>query len=98
MLHECEWLNDVVDLRMQSDQAAPTRCVLASHVTLDDRTCVSGLSAEAAIAHENARRLDWSNRRALQIRLWRESLEHAEHDGADKGDCEIRGNNAQSAD
>jgi hypothetical protein len=47
---------------------------------------------------KNARRLDWSNRRALQIRLWRESLEHAEHDGADKGDCEIRGNHAQSAD
>jgi hypothetical protein len=30
--------------------------------------------------------------------LWRESLEHAKHDGADKGDCQIRGNNAQSAD
>jgi hypothetical protein len=25
-------------------------------------------------------------------------LEHAEHDGADKGECEISGNNAQSAD
>jgi hypothetical protein len=29
--------------------------------------------------------------------LWRECLEHAEHDGADKGDCQIRGNDAQSA-
>jgi hypothetical protein len=47
---------------------------------------------------KNARRLDWSNRRALQIRLWRESLEHAEHDGADKGDCQVRGNDTQSAD
>jgi hypothetical protein len=26
------------------------------------------------------------------------SLEHAKHDGADKGECDIRGNNAQSAD
>jgi hypothetical protein len=30
--------------------------------------------------------------------LWRESLEHAEHDGTYKGDCQVRGNNAQSAD
>jgi hypothetical protein len=28
----------------------------------------------------------------------REILEHAEHDRPDKGDCDIRGNNAQSAD
>jgi len=28
----------------------------------------------------------------------REVLEHAEHDRANKGDCDIRGNNAQSAD
>jgi hypothetical protein len=27
-----------------------------------------------------------------------QSLEHAEHDGADKGECDIRGNNAQFAD
>ena len=27
-----------------------------------------------------------------------EALEHAEHDGADKGECDIRGDNAQSAD
>jgi hypothetical protein len=27
-----------------------------------------------------------------------EVLKHAEHDRADKGDCDIRGNNAQSAD
>ena len=26
------------------------------------------------------------------------ALEHAEHDRADKSDCDIRGNNAQSAD
>jgi len=53
----------------------------------------------ASLTHENARRLDWSNRRALQdLRLWRESLEHAEHDGADKGDCQVRGNDTQSAD
>jgi hypothetical protein len=31
--------------------------------------------------------------------LWEELLlEHAEHDRADKGECDIRGNNAQSAD
>jgi hypothetical protein len=34
----------------------------------------------------------------FRFRLWRESLEHAEHDSADKGDCQIGGNNAQSAD
>jgi hypothetical protein len=34
----------------------------------------------------------------FRFRLWRESLEHAEHDGADKGDSQIGGNNAQSAD
>jgi len=28
----------------------------------------------------------------------REVLEHTEHDRANEGDCEIRGNNAQSAD
>ena len=28
----------------------------------------------------------------------REVLEHAEHDRANKGNCDIRGNNAQSAD
>jgi hypothetical protein len=28
----------------------------------------------------------------------RKVLEHAEHDRANKGDCDIRGNNAQSAD
>ena len=28
----------------------------------------------------------------------REVLEYAEHDRANKGDCDIRGNNAQSAD
>ncbi|SRR6266513_5087110 len=28
----------------------------------------------------------------------RKPLEHAEHDGPDKSDCHIRGNNAQSAD
>jgi hypothetical protein len=27
-----------------------------------------------------------------------QSLEHAEHDSADKGECDIRGNNAQFAD
>ena len=34
----------------------------------------------------------------FRFRLWRESLEHAEHDGADKGHSQIRGNDAQSAD
>jgi hypothetical protein len=34
-----------------------------------------------------------------QIRaLLRKALEHPEHDGADKGECEIRGYNAQFAD
>ena len=27
----------------------------------------------------------------------RDALEHAKYDGANKGDCQIRGNNAQSA-
>ena len=30
--------------------------------------------------------------------LTRDALEHAEHDGADKGECDIGGNNAQSVD
>ena len=30
--------------------------------------------------------------------VMRDALEHAEYDGADKGDCHIRGHNAQSAD
>ena len=34
---------------------------------------------------------------AVQALDW-ESLEHAEHDGADEGEGNIRGNNAQSAD
>jgi hypothetical protein len=34
----------------------------------------------------------------FRFRLWRESLEHAEYDGADKGDRQVRGNDAQSAD
>jgi hypothetical protein len=34
----------------------------------------------------------------FRYRLWRESLEHAEYDGADKGDRQVRGNDAQSAD
>ena len=33
-----------------------------------------------------------------EISVMREVLEHAEHDRANKGDCDIRGNNAQSAD
>ena len=33
-----------------------------------------------------------------EISVLREVLEHAEHDRANKGDCDIRGNNAQSAD
>jgi hypothetical protein len=55
---------------------------------------------EAAIpAHENARRLDWSSRRAPQKpSLCTNALEHAEHNGADKRNCQIRGNNAQPAD
>jgi len=36
-----------------------------------------------------------AGRRAQISRL---SLEHAEHDGADEDECEIRGNNAQLAD
>ena len=51
-----------------------------------------------SLTHENARRLDCPTAGRFRFRLWRESLEHAEHDGADKGDCQIRGNNAQSAD
>ena len=33
-----------------------------------------------------------------KFRLCVRILEHAEHDRANKGDCDIRGNNAQSAD
>jgi len=33
-----------------------------------------------------------------KFKVMREVLEHAEHDRANKGDCDIRGNNAQSAD
>ena len=52
-----------------------------------------------SIRHENARRLESSKPPgAIKSGLWGESLEHAEHDGADKGDCQIRDNNAQSAD
>jgi hypothetical protein len=36
-------------------------------------------------------------RRAGKNLVWLGLLEHAEHDGADKGEGEIRGNNAQSA-
>jgi hypothetical protein len=32
------------------------------------------------------------------VGVMRDALEHAEYDGADKGDGHIRGNNAQSAD
>jgi len=49
--------------------------------------------------HENARRLDRSKPPGAKIRVVvRKPLEHAEHDGPDKSDCHIRGNNAQSAD
>jgi hypothetical protein len=50
-----------------------------------------------ASTHENARRL--INRRAIGPSLLDETpLEHAEHDGSDEGECDIGGNNAQSAD
>jgi hypothetical protein len=38
------------------------------------------------------------SRRASNQGCVRKPLEHAEYDGADKSDCHIRGNNAQSAD
>ena len=50
--------------------------------------------------NENARRLDCSRPPgANSFRVCGAgALEHAEHDGADKGECDIRGNNAHSAD
>jgi hypothetical protein len=33
-----------------------------------------------------------------KVQFWTESLEHAEHDGADEGESDIRGYNAQFAD
>ena len=48
--------------------------------------------------HENAR---WSDHRARSFD-WLQpgtgSLEHADHNGADEGECDVRGYNAQSAD
>jgi hypothetical protein len=38
------------------------------------------------------------DRRASNYRVMCDALEHAEYDGADKGDGHIRGDNAQSAD
>jgi hypothetical protein len=47
--------------------------------------------------HENARRL--IDRRAISPSLLDgTALEYAEHDGSDEGECDIGGNNAQSAD
>src|SRR5712675_3802881 len=49
--------------------------------------------------HENARRPDSRRAKILWSSRWtRSRLEHAEHDGADKGECEIGGDDAQSAD
>jgi hypothetical protein len=52
------------------------------------------------ICHENARRLERSKPPGeTQIRaLMSGLLKHPEHDGADKGECDIRGYNAQFAD
>jgi hypothetical protein len=50
-------------------------------------------------AHENARRLEESKPPgAIKFRVVRAVLEHAKHDRANKGECDIRGNNAQSVD
>ena len=32
------------------------------------------------------------------LQAWMGSLEHADHNGADEGECDVRGYNAQSAD
>jgi hypothetical protein len=42
----------------------------------------------AALTHEKRPAAGWVQPPgATDLRLWRESLEHAEHDGADKRDC-----------
>ena len=47
---------------------------------------------------KNARPLERSNGRARKLMAGCERLEHAEHDGADKGKGEIGSDNAQLAD
>src|SRR6266481_32886 len=49
-------------------------------------------------SHENARRSQQPPGESLSAWRTGRALEHAEHDGADKGECDIGGNNAQSAD
>jgi hypothetical protein len=48
-------------------------------------------------AQPNLKRPAGPNRRA-KIQVWTRSLEHAENDGANEGESDIRGNDAQSAD
>jgi len=66
---------------------------------LEFRKAYGGITnAPCGLLHKNARRLDRSRPPGgTKIRL-AGVLEHAEHDGADKGEGEIRGENAQSAD
>jgi hypothetical protein len=58
---------------------------------------VIATGASNRISHENARRLDRSRPPGAEKIRACSNLEHAEHDGADKGEGQIRGDNAQSA-
>jgi len=56
-------------------------------------------SSGGNLAMKKARRPENPGRRALFVRVVAlATLEHPKHDGADKGDCDIRGNNVHFAD
>ena len=59
--------------------------------------CLTRYPADAA--HEVGARIRPATRPpGVQVHLWTEVLEHAEHNRGDEGECNIRGYNAKSAD
>ena len=98
MPHECEWCGCLAHAKRSGAASCGMR-LPASDITLDERTRVSGLSGEAAILEPRKRpAAGWVQPPGAIDSGGAKALEHAEHDGADKGDCQIRGNDAQPAD